>query len=301
VKILAGSAHPELAKKIARKLKTNLGKIEISQFPDGEKRIHIVEKIESEIVFIIQPTIKDEDIIELCLIADAAKQMRAKKIVAVIPWFSYSAQDEVFRQGEPFSAKTIAKIIEASGIDEVLIVEPHSLKLENFFSIPATLISAAKIFSSFFRKRDLDDWIVAALDLGAVERSLRFAKELNLPLIFLQKTPRDRQTGKIGFLKIKGEIAGKNVLVFDDFVSTGQTLIKATKFLKQRKAKKVVACVTHYLSVKGLPERLEKSQIDKIFVSDSLPIEQKRKLAKLNIISLGPLLAKKIKNVETGF
>lgn len=295
--LLSGSAHPYLAKEIAQKLKIGLGEIEISQFANGERKVWIKEEITDKPVFIIQPTIADNDIIELCLITDAAKQKEAKRVIGVIPWFSYSAQDDVFREGEPLSAKVIVKILEASGIDEVMVVDPHSRKFVSFFIIPVVILSALQVFASLFKKKSLKNFIVATLDLGAMERSLKFAQSLGLPLVFLQKTPRDRQTGKIEFLGIKGKVVDKNVLLFDDFVSTGQTLIKAAKFLKKEGAKTVTACVTHYLPVEGLPERLKKSPIDKIFVSNTLPILKERKFAKLEIVSIAPLLANAIKNL----
>lgn len=298
MKILSGSAHPKLAKEIAKELKTKLGEIEISKFSNGEKRIWIKEEIANKAVFVIQPTITDEDIIELCLIVDAAKRRGVKKIIAVTPWFGYSAQDDVFREGEPLSAKVVIGILEASGIDEFILVNPHSKKILSFFSVPAMHLSALEIFVSLFKKRNLSDFVVVSLDLGAMERSLRFSKKLNLPLVLLQKTPRNRQTGEIDFLGIKGKVAGKNVLIFDDFVSTGGTLVKAASFLKEKKAGEIIACVTHYLSVKGLPERLQESTIDKIFVTDTLPISKERRFSKLKVVSIASLIAKEIRNVK---
>lgn len=297
MKIFSGSAHPKLAKEIAKKLKTNLGKIEISKFPNGEKRIHILEEIKKETVFVIQPTVTDEDIIELCLIADAAKGRGTEKVIAITPWFGYSAQDDVFREGEPLSAKVIAKTIEASGVDTILMVDPHSKKVLSFFKIPTIHLSALEIFVSLFKKKVNKDFLVVALDLGAMERSLRFAKELNFPLVLLQKT-RNKKTGETQFLGIKGRIAHKNVLVFDDFISTGGTLVKAAKFLKKKEAKKIITCVTHYLPVKGSQERLQKSLVDKIFVTNTLPIAKERKFPKLKVISIAPLIAERILDVK---
>lgn len=294
MKILSGSCHPFLAEKIVRELKTELAEVEISKFPNGEKRVRILTEIKNENLFIIQSAIDDQAIIELCLLIDAAKRLKPKKIVAVLSWFGYSPQDEVYRQGEPLSAKVIAQILEASGLDETIIVDPHSRKIQSFFTIPVTILSGLQTFVAHLKKKSFNKSVVVSLDLGSMERSLQFAKALNLPLILLQKTPRDRQTGKINFMGIKGSVEAKNVFVFDDFVSTGQTLIKAVQFLKKQGAKKFTACVTHYLMVKGLPLRLEKSQIDQIYVADTLPIDQKRKFPKLKIVSIAKTIAKTI-------
>ena len=292
MKMFSGSAHPKLAKEIAGELKTDLGKIKISKFPNAEKRIYVLEEVKNESVFIIQSTITDEDVIELCLMTDAVKRKGAKKVIAVTPWFGYSPQDKVFRLGEPLSAKVMAQILEVSGVDEILMVDPHTSKIKGFFTIPVVILSALKVFSFLFKKKIIKNHVVVALDLGDVERSLEFAGKLNLPLVLLQKTPRDRETGKVEFLGIKGKVTNKNVLIFDDYVSTGQTLIKAATFLKKEEAKEITACVSHCFSIEGLPEKLEKSLIDKFFVTNTLPIERESKFSKLKIVSIASWIAK---------
>jgi len=298
MKLLAGSAHPQLAKKIARKLKISLGKMEISKFPNGEKRIHILENIKNKKVFIVQPTITDENIIELCLIADAAHHKGAKKITAVTPWYGYSPQDKIFRKGEPLSSRVMAKIMEASGINQFIIVDPHSEKIKNFFSVSLLTLSALDIFCAFLKKRmrlNSKNFVVAALDKGDIVRSQRFAKKLKLPLVFLQKTPRDRETGRVEFLSLKGDVKNKNVLVFDDFSSTGQTLVKSAKFLRQNGALKIIACITHYFNIKGLAQTLQKSLISQFITTDTLPLLKRNKFPKLTVVSVAALLAKAIK------
>lgn len=297
MKIFSGSAHPQLGEEIAKEGKTNLGKIEISLFPNGEKRVWIKEEVRGEIVFIIQPTITDSDIIELSLLADAAKRKGAKNIVAITSWFGYGAQDEVFREGEPLSAKVVVKVLEACGIDELILVDPHSKKILSFFSIPVFDLTALGIFASLFKKKNLKDFVVVSLDLGAVERSLRLAEKLNLSLVLLQKT-RSKETGETEFLGIKGRVAKKNVLIFEDFISTGETLVKAAKFLKEKKAKKITAGVTHYLPVRGVSKKLQESLVDEIFVTNTLPIAKERKFPKLKVISIAPILAKRILDVK---
>lgn len=297
MKVLSGSAHPQLARAIAQQLQTKLVEREISYFPNGEKRIHLTAKIKNETVFIIQPTIKDEDLIELVLLADAACRKGARKIIAVIPWFGYSPQVKVYRPGESLSALVMAKILAGSGVDKVMIVDPHAEALKKFFALPVHFLSAQELFVSALKRKITSQTVIVTLDAGAKERSSQLARALKLPLVFLKKTPRDRQTGRVEFISLQGQVQGKEALFFDDFVSTGQTLIKAAKFLKKEGAQKTIACVTHYLAVAGLAKKLAASSLDEILVTNSLPINRQRRFKKLKVVSLAPLLAKSIRKV----
>lgn len=297
MKILSGSAHPSLARQVARELKTELVPAAIKSFPNAEKKIQISARVKNETVFIIQPTIKDKDIIELALLADAARRKGAKKIIAVTPWFAYSPQDKVYRPGEPFSVNLMIKILETSGINRFILLDFHSEKSLLLFKQPPNHQSASQLFVDYLQKRNLVDFVVVCLDRGDWPRSKKFSSGLKKPVLVLEKTLRNRETGQVEFLGLKGQIDAKNILFFDDFVSTGQTLIKAAKFLKKEGARKIIACVTHYLPVKGLSARLAASPLDEILVTDSLPINRRQQFKKLKIISLAPLLAKSIKEM----
>ena len=295
MKVIAGSAHLQLAQKIARVLKIKLSKIKISKFPNGEKRIYVQEKVAGETVFIIQPTINDEAIVELCLLADALKRKKAKKIIAVAPWFGYSPQDRVYRTGEPFSLQLMIKILETAGINQFILLDFHSEKVIKLFAQRPIHQSASQLFIDVLKKKNLTDFVVVCLDQGDQSRSQTFSAGLKLPLVILKKTPRHRQTGRVEFLSWQEQVDGKNILFFDDFVSTGQTLIKAADFLKKEGAQKIIACVTHYLPVKDLSVKLAASSLDEILVTNSLPINPVRRFKKLKVISLERLLAKAIK------
>jgi ribose-phosphate pyrophosphokinase len=295
MKIFSGSSNLSLAKKIAKALDAKLGDIELSQFPNGEARVWIKEDVSNQKCFIIQSFSNPPDrfIIEFTLIADALKRRGAKEIIAVIPWFGYCVQDKVFREGEPLNSKVIAKIVQVSKINQLFTVDLHNETILGFFDIPAEHLKATPIFVDFFKKDGID--LVISPDVGALKNTTKLAHALNLPIAVINKK-RDLKTGKVKILGINQQVKGKKVLINDDFVSTGQTLMKTAAFLKKQGVKKVVACLTHHFYVPGVQEKIEKSEIDKIYVTDTIAKPEKKKYKKLNILSIAPLLAQKIKS-----
>ncbi len=271
--LLSGSSNEPLAKKVAGQLGISLGKMEREEFANKEVRVRILEDVKDKTVFILQTTINPAEryIIELALIADAAKRNGATKIVAIMPWFGYSPQDKVFRKGEPLSAQVIIKMLEASEIDEFVVVDIHSQEVLEMFSKPADHLSAMDVFIDRFKGKLSDEWVSVALDNGALERARLFSEATNLPLVTFDKT-RDRKTGIVTFHALKGDVEGKNVITFDDYVSTGGTMFKSAEFLKKEGAKKCYYCITHLIVPETL-ERLEKSSVDKLIISDSIKLD----------------------------
>lgn len=293
--LISGSAHHSLAQKVARVLKKRLANVEIESFPNKEIRIRIVDKLKGKVVFIIQPTNRrvNDSIMELAFLADAAKRSGAKKIIAIVPWFGYSPQDKVFREGEPLSSQTVISMLEATPIDEFAVVDIHSERVLKMFAKKVTHLSAMPVFVDFFRDKLKGNWASVALDNGAVDRATLFSKALDLPLVKFEKT-RDRKTGEVTFHALEGSVEGKNVISFDDFVSTGGTRIQGCDFLKKKGALKYYDCVTH-LIVPETTEKLKKSRIDKIFITDSLHLDSNLRFSRLKILSIAPILAEYIK------
>lgn len=293
--LLSGSSNRPLALKTARELNIKLGKVELQEFPNREIRIRILEDIEDKVVFIMQSTIGQAEryIIELALIADAARRKGAKRIVAIMPWFGYSPQDKIFRTGEPLSSKVIIKMLEATSINEFFVVDIHSTDVLKMFKKKVHHLSAMSTFINYFKGNLKGDWVSVALDNGALERAKEFSERLNLPLVRFDKT-RDRKTGEVTFHKLAGDVKGKNVISFDDFVSTGGTRIKGCDFLKKEGAKKYYDCVTH-LIVPETTDKLKKSYIDRIFITDAVHLDPKRKFGRLKIIGIASMLAEFIK------
>jgi len=289
--LLSGSSNRPLALKVAKELKTKLGRIELEEFPNGEVRVRVLDDVKDKLVFILESTHKPAErrIIELALIADAVKRRGAKKIVAVIPWFGYSPQDKIFREGEPLSSKVVIRMLEATSISEFVVVDIHSKDVLRKFSKKVHNLSAMDVFIDYFKSKLDGSWVSVALDNGAVDRATQFAKALNLPLGRFDKT-RDRKTGEVMFHRLKGDVEGKNIITFDDYVSTGGTTVKSCDFLKKEGAKKCYYCVTH-LIVESTVKKIQKSRIDLMFFSDSICLDPKLRGKNIKVVSIAPLIS----------
>lgn len=294
--ILSGSAHPTLARQLAKLTNQKLGQVEISKFPNGEKRIWVKEKLKNKTVVIVQPFSEpvDEHIIEFFLLCDAAYHLEAKLIIGVVPWFGYSPQDKLFRQGEPISAQVMARLIEAVRLSRIIIADIHSHNTLSYFRIPVTHISALDIFIDYFKGKLLKNHAVVALDQGAFKASSQLATTLNLPLIRLEKR-RHRKTGTVDFKALHGDVKNKHLISFDDFVSTGSTRIQASRLLLGKGALSYTDCITHALLTKDTPKKLQQSTISQLLTTDSYPIPKAKRFPKLTIIPIAPLIAKALK------
>lgn len=292
--VFSGSSNLTLAKRIARELGTRLGKVEISRFSNDEARIRINESNPGKKAVLVQslsaPT--DQNLVEFCLLADALRRLGVKRIVAVIPWLGYSKQDKIFRSGEPLSVKVIAQMLQVVPLDKVITFDLHNLAIPGFFEVPVVNLSGRKIFREIMAQKITDKTVIAAVDAGSVKSSERFSEDLGgVPLVYMNKV-RDLVTGKVIYKSISESVEGKTVLIKDDLISTGSTLVEAAKFLKQSGAGVINVCATHHLYVPGAQEKLDKSPINQIMVTDT--VEPKSKSKKLKVISVAKMIAAEI-------
>ncbi|MBD3280652.1 ribose-phosphate diphosphokinase [Candidatus Dojkabacteria bacterium] len=293
--ILPGSSNPELAKSISETTEIPLVQVEIENFPNKETRLRILEDLTNKEVIIVQSTggKVDSYIVELLLLADAAKRRGAKIVKAVLPWLGYSPQDKVFREGEPLSSEATIKALETAPIDEFVLIDLHSTIVEKMFSKPMTHLSAMPIFVEHFREKlNKNEWVSVALDKGARERAHLFSQELDIPLVQFDKI-RNKKTGDVTFINLEGDVNGKNVISFDDFAATGGTRIKASSILKEQGATKYVDCVTHLL-VPDTTTKFEKSDIDGIYITNTIHLDKKYHTSKLKILDIGGLISRNI-------
>lgn len=292
MQIFSGSTNQPLAHKIAKHLETDLGSVELAQFPNGEVRVWVTaEQVHKEVV-VVQSFVGDPNkaILEFCLLVDALRRSGAKEITAVIPWMGYCIQDKVFRQGEPLSARVVATIIEAMNVDKVITVDLHNETIQGFFTCPVVHLSAIPLFLDKFREKDSGIEMVVAPDVGALKETTEIAHALDLPVAVLNKK-RDRASGKVEIVGVEGAVEGKTILIMDDFISTGSTLIQTAMFLKKQGVQKIVVGVTHHLYVPGVQERLEASDIDEVFVTDTIKVEEDFFKHKLKILSVSALIS----------
>lgn len=297
--LLSGTSNYELSGKISRILKFPLGDIEITRFIDNECRVYIKENVEGKRVFVVQSlsTIADQHLVELCLIGQALKSLKAAKVIAVIPWLGYSKQDKEFRKGEAISAQLVAKFIEAAGFDGVISVELHSDNVLPYFKIPVTALSSHKLLISALRqKANISSMVVVSPDRGGKSRSERFAKSVNLPIAYLVKK-RNLETGEVTVVNIEGDVKGRDVVIFDDIINTGATAIRTSQFLRVHGAKKIYFLVTHAVLAGDAPQKLAKSMIDQVIMTDTITIPKEKKFPKFWVVSVAPLLAMEIKKL----
>lgn len=301
--LLTGTANLKLARDIAKILGKNVDET-VSVFADGEKRIIIPENLRKRDVFIIQPTCPpvDSNIMELLLMIDAAKRSSASEISAVIPYFGYSRQDRKDRSRVPISASMIARLIEYAGADRILTIDIHSEQEPGFVEIPWDNLYASYSLFPVLKKHFKDGIVVASPDKGGVLKASFFADYLNADGIAIVFKERDvHQRNESSAFEMIGDVRGKDVLIVDDMIDTAGTIIEAVNILKERGAKSISIAATHGLFSDPAPERIEQLPIDKVFITDTVPMRKEMlNSKKLVVVSVAPLIAEAIKAVYNG-
>ena len=292
--LFSGTSNLPLAQKIAVKLNIKLGDLQINRFIDNECRVWVKEKIfASDEIFVLQSlsSVADQNLVELCLIGQALKNLKADKVTAIIPWLGYSKQDKEFRKGEAVSAQLVAKFIEAAGFDNIISLELHSENLLPFFKIPFQKISTHDLLAQQIQINK--NMLVISPDKGGQGRSQNFAKKLNLPIAYVEKQ-RDLITGIVKVVSVSENVKGKEIIFFDDIINTGQTAIKESEYLKDKGVKKIIFLATHAVLAGDASPKLQNSPIDEIIVTDTIKIPKEKQFPKLKIISVVDLIANKI-------
>lgn len=295
MKIFSGTSNPQLAKKIAQKLKKPLGKLEIIRFADQECRVRVLEKIKrTEEVIVIQSLSNPADnfLMEMALIGDALKQMGVKSIIALVPYLGYSRQDRVHRPGEAISARMVAKIIQAAGYTSLITIDLHSEAVMGFYDIPVTNLFGLTLFKKNLPKGNL---VIVSPDAGGMKRAQKFAHQLDVPLCFIEKKRDLAKMHQTEVVRVVGDVKGKTAVIVDDIITSGGTLVKASYLLKQEGAKNVCALVTHADFVATTPTILKEAPLERVYTTDTIPIPDDWRLSKLSITSVAPLLANAIK------
>jgi len=297
-KIFSGNSNPSLASEIARQLGKDLSKVEIIRFADSECRVRIEEDVEDQDVFIIQSLSNpvDENLMEFLLLGDAVKRGEARKVIAVLPYHGYARQDRVHRPGECLSSAVVTKLIESVGFDKLITVELHSDAILGFFKIPLVHLSGLSLFKEEISKNK-DDLVVVSPDAGAVKRAQGFAEDLDVPLALIEKKRDLNQPHKVVSMKVVGDVKGKIAFIVDDVIVSGGTLVNAAYLLKQKGVIQVIAAATHADFVGGADKILQDSPIDKIWVTDTIPIPDDRKFTKLKIFPISSIIASAMKKM----
>jgi ribose-phosphate pyrophosphokinase len=297
MKIVTGTAHPQLASDICRYLKEPLTDATVTSFPDGESFVKINENIRGRDVFIVQPTCPptNQNLMELLIMADAARRASAARITAVIPFFGYARQDRKDQPRVPITAKLVANLIVASGVDRVLTMDLHAQQLQGFFDIPVDHLYALPVMMNHLRSLDFGDLVVVSPDVGGVKMASAYAQVLGAGLAIVVK--RRKSATEIEAVTIIGEVEGKNVIIVDDLTETAGTLVGAAGILRDQGAKNIYAGVSHAVLTDLAVERLKGSEIKQLITTDSVPVRTDSD-ANVKVLSVAELLGEGIRRIH---
>ena len=300
--IFSGSSNPKLSGQIVEHLGKTPGKTMLGTFSDGEIRFQICENVRGADVFVIQALTVDVNfhIMELLIMADAFKRASAERITAVIPYYAYARQDRKDRPRVPISAKLLADLLETAGFSRVLTIDLHANQIQGFFNIPVDNLMALPIFISYFKNADnvdLSNLVVVSPDAGGVERARIFSQALHAKLAIADK--RRTEPGVAKIMHIIGDVEGQDAIIVDDIIDTAGTMVETIQALKDNGAKRVFAVCTHGLLSGKAIERLENAPIEKVYISDTVPLpEEKAKCTKIEVLSAATLFAEAITSIH---
>ena len=299
--LFSGNGNKVLSEAISKELGIRLGEAKVDTFSDGEISIGIQENVRGKDVFLIQPTCAPagDNLLELIIMVDALKRSSAGRITAVVPYYGYARQDRRVRSERvPISAKVMADILERSGIDRVLTVELHSEQIQGFFDIPVDNVYGTKVMRDDIVKMNSDKQLVVSPDVGGVVRSRALAKVLGLSDLAIIDKRRD-EANQSEVMNVIGDVENKDCIIVDDIADTAGTLCNAASALKENGATKVYAYIVHPVLSGNAIEKISKSKLDQLVVTDTIPLsEEAQACKKIRIITMAPTLAEAIRRVN---
>ncbi|HCC47256.1 MAG TPA: ribose-phosphate pyrophosphokinase [Elusimicrobia bacterium] len=298
-KIFSGNANPELARKICDIMGVPLSAAKISRFADGETDAHILESVRGEDCYVVQPTCPpvNDNLMELLIMTDALRRASAGRITAVMPYYGYARADRKPAPRVAITAKLVANLLTEAGVNRVITLDLHAAQIQGFFDIPLDHLYSRPAILEYIKNRNFENTVVVSPDVGSVERARSFAKRLDMGLVIIDKR-RPRPNEAVVY-NIIGDVKGKTCFIFDDLVDTAGTLCMVAQSIKEQGAAKVIAAATHGVLSRDAIERIDKSPIEEMILSDTIPVNAS-KSAKIKIVSVAPLLAEAIKRNHMG-
>jgi ribose-phosphate pyrophosphokinase len=299
LKVFSGSAHPGLAKEIAAFLGVVPGQARLRRFPDSEVSFQIDENIRGTDVFIVQPTCSpvDQHLMELMIMIDAFRRSSAARITAVVPYYGYARQDRKDKPRVPISAKLVANVLSAAGTNRVLTMDLHKAQIQGFFDIPVDHLFAAPVIIDYLARLDLPNLTLVSPDAGGAERARAYAKRLDAELAIIDKRRSDDGTAEV--MNVVGDVEGRTCIIQDDLIDTAGTITKAAVALKNQGAERVIACAVHGVLSGPALDRIEKSPIDRLIVTNTIPLSAAgAACSKVVVLSVARLLGQAIKSIH---
>jgi ribose-phosphate pyrophosphokinase len=299
LKVFSGSAHQELTREIAAFLGVGVGQARLRRFPDSEVSFQIDENIRGTDVFIVQPTSNpvDEHLMELMIMIDAFRRSSASRITAVLPYYGYARQDRKDKPRVPISAKLVANVLSAAGTNRVLTMDLHKAQIQGFFDIPVDHLFAAPVIIDYLARLDYPKVTMVSPDAGGAERARAYAKRLDAELAVIDKRRSDDGTAEV--MNVIGDVEGRTCILQDDIIDTAGTITKGASALKAKGAARIIACAVHGVLSGPAIERIEKSPIDKLIVTNTIPMSTAgAACGKVVVLSVARLLGQAIKSIH---
>ncbi len=298
ISVLTGNSNPGLAKSICRHLGVPLGHAAVDKFPEGEIHVQIQDNIRGKDVFVIQSTCSppNDHLMELLILIDAARRASASRVTAVLPFFGYARQDRKDKPRVPITAKLVANLLVSAGANRILALDLHAGQIQGFFDIPVDHLFSINVLIKYFIRKRLKDLVVVSPDVGGLKLARAYSKLLDAPLAIVDK--RRESASQIKVMNIIGEVRDKNVVIVDDLVSTASSLVEAVSTLKKEGCLDVYAAIVHPILADPAIERIQKSELKELVVSDSIPIPHQKRIKKITVLSVASLLGEAIKRIH---
>jgi len=301
LKIFTGNAHPALAKAVVDYLGIPLGECEVFEFSNENIFARILENVRQRDVFVIQPFCSpvNKNLVELLIMLDAFKRASAGRITAVVPYYAYGRTDKKDQPRVPITARLVADLLTVAGANRVLTVDLHAAQIQGFFNIPVDELTALYLLGNYFEGKDFDDLVVVATDIGITKRARDLAAKLNAPLAIMEK----RRVGNVDqaeTLNIIGEVVGKVALTVDDEIATAGSLVNTVSVLMERGVKEIYACCTHPVFSGPAIQRIASCPVKEVVVTDTIPVTGNKRLDKITVLPIAPLLGEAIHRIHTG-
>jgi ribose-phosphate pyrophosphokinase len=301
LKVFTGNAHPSLAKAITDYLGIPLGRCEVLQFANENTFVRILENVRERDCFVVQPLSSpvNSNLVELLIMIDALKRASAGRITAVMPYYGYGRTDKKDQPRVPITARLVADLLTVAGANRVLTVDLHAAQIQGFFNIPVDELTALYLLGNYFAEKHFDDLVVVATDIGISKRARDLATKLQAPLAIMEKR-RLGNADKTETLNVIGEVKDKVALTMDDEIDTGGSLMGVISTLLEQGAKEVYACCTHPIFSGQAVERIAKSKVKEVVVTDTVPVKNGQLRDKVTVLPIAPLLGEAIHRIHTG-
>ncbi|WP_066255284.1 ribose-phosphate diphosphokinase [Neobacillus drentensis] len=297
-KLFSLNSNQKLATEMAELLGCELGKCSVSHFSDGEIQIHIEESVRGSEIYIVQSTSYpvNDNILELLIMIDALKRASAGIINVVIPYYGYGRQDRKARSREPITAKLVANLLETTGADRILTMDLHTSQIQGFFDIPVEHLNGVPILGQYFQEKELEDIVIVAPHNGSIGRARKMANLLHAPIALIDK--RRFEENAFETTSVVGNVEGKNAIIIDDLIDTGETIVLAAKTLAESGAKAIFAGCTHPVFTDKAIEKIEASPIKELVVTNTIELPSEKVISKIKTISVAPLLVEAIDRIH---